>query len=897
MAASTMHTATDGLGIGIGIGLGVPLLTSVDPDNAKPKLSNAVLGYGHPHLNQQLRWPYSTRYRSSTHMRLGCAYDSSPTPSSSSSESDSSVDAHKTPASATHDVLLSYFSPALSDASQPETLDKVYLLSSGLKNPQTRRSKSETFRFPLPPGKPGSIKAQPVLLKSAMRSTSKDYTLAKPSRAVQSVEGHDRFGTHLSPALQETSQARQGWSPYSSVAPTPRQVSASQRFGLDSSLDVTDSPNSQRMTYTQSLDRSDSAAYACDAWSGSCSSQTLVSDSETDSGAETDPGFSSDAAKLARLHASLLLLDGAVTELPLSLGETGARMGSDERVQLAGSVEEKMAYLCGLGYRYRSAKRDRHARNASGEFASAKVQHAEIGGWWSDDPDNPEHHGVVGVDEREKMRQGNVQSHAPTVVGTHKAVRVVSACASAVTSGDSSPILGGTLAATVHIEQAVDDGDVTMRANLLPEPAAFESLLDDDFSYLVDDRLIDSHDWHEHAAAKWVSAESALMTPPLTTPELGLHGASPALLDAWPSPLCAIKTDATASAAWPRGALQAIDGCRPYSTSSSVDAFEFSAALSRRGTQPTMLLTSSSSCPLSITTPTHSKSTHDSQRHQSDTEQALEIAQVGRTTTWPCSVLTRPRPLACSHSSTSLFSSASSDRLQKPPGSESVLARPRPLALRSADHCSFGSKPDLVAPRKAVVSKIEAAQAAQKLSMPRSASTSTVATQIKVPQRKSSLNMRAQAQLPRLGDQTEEHEPSHPPSRVRWHHDAQYHSSAESYVMSGPFSAPIAQHGYRAPISQAASQVCTSAANSARIRRRRLHESIPQSHSLPVLFTARTPAQRARAEPRLRTNPPTTTSVVSAPHPTENKPSTYTVQPPNHGVLVVQEITTIGLAL
>ncbi|CDS00438.1 hypothetical protein [Sporisorium scitamineum] len=73
------------------------------------------------------------------------------------------------------------------------------------------------------------------------------------------------------------------------------------------------------------------------------------------------------------------------------------------------------------------------------------------------------------------------------------------------------------------------EGDVTIRPRTFwPEPAAFEDLLGEDFSYLVDQELMidESEDVQESRKSAAVGVtESGLMTPPLTTPELGLDGA------------------------------------------------------------------------------------------------------------------------------------------------------------------------------------------------------------------------------------------------------------------------------------------------------------------------------------------------------------------------------------
>lgn len=221
-----MQPTTDGLGIAIGLGLPITDKLALNDDPQHQKFTHfGTLGLGHPNLNHQLRWPYSTRYRSSV---IGTQYDSSSTLSSSSSASSSSdsefsLKMRRQSGSATRDVLLSYyFSPTLSDASSAEgeereggARDKVYLLSKGLKNPKYRRSKSETFRYLLPPSKVGGG----GVLKSALRSTSKGVGAGSPALRGVGAGGWRRALPQLSPAVEEEVEARQGWSPYSSVAP------------------------------------------------------------------------------------------------------------------------------------------------------------------------------------------------------------------------------------------------------------------------------------------------------------------------------------------------------------------------------------------------------------------------------------------------------------------------------------------------------------------------------------------------------------------------------------------------------------------------------------------------------------------------------------------------------
>lgn len=688
-----IHDAAEGLGTGIG--LGIPLVNS--------KAADLGLGLGSP-PDSHLRWPYKALPRSSSMHAVG-AYDSSPTPSSPSSYSSSSDSDIAMPrsASATHDVLLSYFSPTLLEVSEKDGGKKVYYLSTGPRLPVAgagvggRRCKSETFRFPLPPSK-GRV------LKSALRSS-------KPFKASPSLRTTSwKMQLALSPHFEEEGGGRQGWSPYSSAYPTPRQTSGQHRFSPPSST----------------------------------SSSTLVSD---DSDTE-----SLDAVKLARLNASLFLLDQSVSELPLSAAE---EVGG-------GSVEEKMAYMCGLGYMY---------RKASNEFVRR-----EEGSWF----------------DKDEYEEGEVRGR--------KMARVVSNA----TSGCSSPILSGALA----FEREEDEGDETVRPTHTPR---LETELGAEFTYLFDPALWGSVEEEK----KGVRDEQ--MSPPLTTPELGFES-SPMLLDRWPSPVLSRK----------KGIYEGLEGCRPYPNPPS--------------------LSSSTFCPTSI---------------KVNDEEEVTIKHASRTTI--TSVLTRPRPLQSSTSSSSLFSLSSHPPIQAPVSATSILSRPRPIPSRAGDSYTFANKPlPLLRPKLSGMSK----SASTPLDL---AKQRGKGGEVKIPQRKSSLDLRTAAGV---GEKV-----VHPNSVCL---DAElqkkFHSSASPYLNAG-------------------GEVWKKAATAARVRRGREEGGeggMKKSFSLPVLFTAKTAAQRKGAgrEKGGRGR----SSVVSVGPAVAGEGR---LMPPEAGVLVVREkvITSIGLAL
>ncbi|SNX83768.1 uncharacterized protein MEPE_02476 [Melanopsichium pennsylvanicum] len=907
--------STEVLGLGVGIGIGLPLIDKLSLNDNLPKSANFEF-HGLPTIHPQLRWPYCTRHRSSTISSFG-GYDSSPTPSDNSSPSSSS-ESEATGRVRGHGVLLSYFSPAFSDTCSEEDgadTKKVYLLSKGLKQPANhRRCKSETFRFPLPPAKEARSTIGP--LKSALRSNSKSFSMrtasvSPPPRPVSASWRRSQASKTLSPAMEEDvdveEKGRQGWSPYSSHAPTPRQASGQQRF---SALFTTSSLPSETELQPPSYNRATFVSPP-----SSTSSHTLVSDGEMDSGAETDPTFSSDAAKLARLHASLFLLDNRVSELPLSLGDDkSAKMG---KVELGGSVEEKMAYLCGLGYRYRKTSK-RHARKGSSDFVMQHVQSADVGGAWSESDSDQEKIVTAALAVQEEgLRQGKVQSFEPEL--TQKTVRVVSNTASSVTSSCSSPILAGLLSASARKigggEDEEDDGNgdetIKPRELLLPtltfEP---DTLFGEEFSYLVKNSLLDARDVESRdvAAKQQVVRETGLFTPALTTPELGLDGESPLLLDRWPTPPQPAKSfNVTLQSGNP-------EGCRPFSSTSSIDPFPF--ALSPRTESNEPILTISVSCPASVRTSTtlhHQKPQIDDVEEESS--MVAKIAHASRTIISPStiSVLTRPRPLRSSNSNNSLYSSASPDKFHKPVGVGFVLSRPRPVPSRAkGDGGLFAHKPAHFPRSKTSTSlQIKSQLKVSGGGLPKSVSTSTIVSPprnagsaklpIKVPQRKSSLDVRAEAEMHKLREESIPH-----PNSISRDPEVckQYHSSASPYLRS-PFSTLAPSHSYSTDAIQTESlgNVIRSAASVAKLRRGKnkgemIKTGMTKSLSLPVLFTARTPAQRLAGDTGMP-NSRDASKRKSVVFVGENKEGGKVVTPPKEGVLIVQEqvVTHMGLAL
>ncbi len=222
-----------------------------------------------------------------------------------------------------------------------------------------------------------------------------------------------------------------------------------------------------------------------------------------------------------------------------------------------------------------------------------------------------------------------------------------------MTSCQDSPILGLLPADTAdpsfdHESQDEEqEGDITIRARpFLPEPS-FETLLDGDLSYLVDEELFDLLEAQGERG----------MTPPLTTPELGLDGASPMLLDKWPSPLAQRSSFANLSG------VEGVEGCRPYPA--MLDGV-------RAETSQPVRLPNSFSCPSSLS---------DQHEPVVDDDEAVAAQIVQAQLVTRCSVLARPRPFSRTTSSTSLFTTPSPASLPASASAQSVLARPRPFHL------------------------------------------------------------------------------------------------------------------------------------------------------------------------------------------------------------------------
>ena len=227
-----------------------------------------------------------------------------------------------------------------------------------------------------------------------------------------------------------------------------------------------------------------------------------------------------------------------------------------------------------------------------------------------------------------------------------------------------------------------------------------------------------------------------------------------------------------------------------------------------------------------------------------------------------------------------MFSSASSDTLQKPAApAGSVLSRARPVPPRDGDVQRFAAKS---APKVAG----KTTKQARRTALPKSQSTTEMV--VKVPQRKSSLDVRAEAELHRRAE--EALLVVHPNSVSRdVELERRFYSSASAYL-PGPLE--DSREGKRGE-----KDMCASAAAAARVRRGRVVEegSMTKSFSLPVLFTARTPAQRAAGDNGTGRGHGRRKSVVSTgPGDDEGR-----VEPPLSGVLVVREkvTSTVGLAL
>ncbi|KAN0065716.1 hypothetical protein ACQY0O_000846 [Thecaphora frezii] len=292
--------------------------------------------------------------------------------------------------------------------------------------------------------------------------------------------------------------------------------------------------------------------------------------SESEAEEESDGDAGTDAQKLARLHASFHLLD-RVTELTLS-SAVEERSTSFDHV-LDASVEEQMAFLCGLGYRCHRPSVSLVSSLSDHEVESDyDGESAEVGSSWSSSHDFEE----TRVEHSPTWRLQQQQHQQRRLPTARLSCRIQGRLVSNATSSRSSPILSGELSAMAAAGPVDDsdchslDSDTSMPATpkdaysplgpnqidvrgLYAVPLAFQTpsprfacpgkafadeaddvddgaraspLMMREFSYLVDDSLV----WESHSPATTPKEEhiaagcESPFDAPLTTPELALEG-------------------------------------------------------------------------------------------------------------------------------------------------------------------------------------------------------------------------------------------------------------------------------------------------------------------------------------------------------------------------------------
>ncbi|PWY99460.1 hypothetical protein BCV70DRAFT_119107 [Testicularia cyperi] len=695
--------------------------------------------------------------------RARAAYDSSPSDTCDDSDSDIApssffaarqllqVRQHARLASATQDLLLEYLSPdaAADDGAGQRDSEKVhtkrvYLLSSGLKG--GRRCRSETFRFPLPPRGivahknlqtanpiPKASHLRPAPARGALKlsscslsassagsdsnesirtQTSAAALSSPPTASARSTSKRVSWSWNVHPVPQQESpgdasqaaespalHGRQGWSPYSSAAPSPRQVSGSLSMRSNdhehehdherewgTRADAPDIPSPASSTRSEQLpayahakhlpsysDQLASPPPLAPPSLTSCSSRSTGSEFETETETETEvetelememgmgmdsdaeARFGADAAKMARLQASLFLLDRD-GELSLSLADqhqhqyqhqyqyqyqhqryeqlfnstnpttstntTGlswpvSKPPGSEHKHLGPSMEEKMAYLCGLGYRYRTTSRGHaRARTCSSDllrFQTGLEKQAEIGSWTSED-EKPVNLGSLAPRRTRQVRCEKVAS----VVVPPSVHRVVSSSAETVVSTGSSPIMsgwtggdcstspaaaaaaasgfvigaagtaggdGGETTATnqprIHAQEVAThnsemEKETSLTARTLEPPTLDWTISPastdgfSEFRYLLNDALSPGLQTgssmsmqipraRERAGAGADAGWSGVWTPALTTPELELECELGRVMQTTPlPPMESLPTP-------PLGSLGGVEGCAPFS--------------------------------------------------------------------------------------------------------------------------------------------------------------------------------------------------------------------------------------------------------------------------------------------------------------------------------------------
>ncbi|EPQ31128.1 uncharacterized protein PFL1_01317 [Pseudozyma flocculosa PF-1] len=507
----------------------------------------------------------------------------------SSSESDYEMGPDRRRATASHDVVFDCLSPEHS--------------VSGQGRGALSRSRSETFSFPLPP----TDRPRPAgrLPSTRRRPTATALRVPSSVRTASFRADAEAFINQASPCLPLAActfspmqwpaslalSGSQGWSPDSSRAASPVLVDAglvmeksdskSGSIGcevLRPDEDLVCSPISSGRS-ERSMPPSYQQASQLPAYQDQQSSPPCLDDGAGSDSSESEAESDADAQKLARLHASFHLLDND-GELLLSSGRQEPSASLDHVLGL--SVEEQMAFLCGMGYRYRKPTASLVPSLTDNEDASDyDGERAEVGSSWSSSHDSDEtrvEHSPIQLAEQQGRRQPSIRFGA----------EVDRRLASNATSARSSPILSGALSADRLDAEPLDKvgslnlgGDDSMPTTpadvasplgpneidvtrLCARPLAFNTpsprfdrtdkeaavtLKDEDmagtplimreFSYLVDDSL----QWSSNSTATTPREEKAAhlcdspFDAPLTTPELELDGCILDPMEALPSPL------------------------------------------------------------------------------------------------------------------------------------------------------------------------------------------------------------------------------------------------------------------------------------------------------------------------------------------------------------------------
>ncbi|PWN51622.1 hypothetical protein IE53DRAFT_367902 [Violaceomyces palustris] len=539
-------------------------------------------------------------------------------------------------------LVLEFFSPDCASLVGTPSVDPIprSIVQRRIES-NAARSRSETFKFPVPPSAlsiaplPQQRRVPSGRVHRAGRTASGRSLVGALADEKVAHQNGRRGWEAYPPALWALASPRlegsQGWSPNTSECGSPKQElevtllplgdyeaitaplshtkssaanekkigEVEERWDFDSSSQGTDSEESEtgvrglisrhRGTSLPSYRQAKSLPSYHDVKATGSPGESSSSASSEACDTDADE-FDVDAQKLARLHASLQLLDQGA-EIPLSFQE-------EEKDYT--TVAEQMAYLCGLGYRYskRSISGTVMRNVTPSELATSEYdgEAAEIGSSWSSAQNSSRLESIEGFVDEKGLPMARLRSFSPSTVAVSNG-----------TSCRSSPILSGSLAAVTSPSLSDSSPIPDVPSPLGPNEIDIYSLcarpleaMSPPLTNSAHDGSTESHeserDHHHHHLAEFSylvddsifdivtppSETSDLPTtnpfsPALNTPELGLLK-TPAPMDCFPSP-------------------SALSGFKPFGNGEAIRQQQVAASSSLSPLSRFEALTSSNSCP------------------------------------------------------------------------------------------------------------------------------------------------------------------------------------------------------------------------------------------------------------------------------------------------------------